>query len=171
MTCPGPGREEKHPRGCRTLHRGQCDHTAQGCLNVPALLCFTQDCYRTGEKWCKSLKTLRQSMALARPAEDGAHQAAAPSCHSSDPHDTGGATGGLCLWHPLVQELGGGKPMPCDGSCSYGRGLHRAHGNHIFSQIKCSSVVKFEHIPGTQDEAQPLFPLYLPNCFKDRILK
>lgn len=61
--------------------------------------------------------------------------------------------------------------MPWDGSSSYGRALHRAHANHIFSQIKCSSVVKFEHIPGTQDEAQPLFPLYLPNGFKDRFLK
>ena len=100
----------------------------------------------------------------------------ASSCHFSDPRAAGGVrhpwdTGGPLLWQPFAQEMGGGKPVPWDGSCSHGRGLHRACANHIFSQIKCSSLVKFEHIPGTQDEAQPLFPPYLPNCFKGRILK
>lgn len=41
----------------------------------------------------------------------------------------------------------------------------------FFFQIKCSSLVKFEHIPGTHDESQPLFSPHLPNCFKGRILK
>lgn len=39
----------------------------------------------------------------------------------------------------------------------------------FFFQIKCSSLVKSEHIPGTQDKSQPLFSPYLPNCFKGRI--
>lgn len=46
--------------------------------------------------------------------------------------------------------------MPWDGSCSQGRGLHQACAKRIFSQIKCSSLVKFEHIPGTQDESASL---------------
>lgn len=100
----------------------------------------------------------------------------APLCRSSDPRATGGIqhpqdTGGPLLQQPLRQELGGGKPAPWDGSCSHGRGLHQACANCIFSQIKCSSLVKFEHIPGTQDKSQPLFPPYLPNVFKSRILK
>jgi len=76
----------------------------------------------------------------------------APLCRSSDPCATGGVRhpwdmGGPLLQWPLGQELGGGEPVPWDGSSSHGRGLHWACANHIFSQTKCSSLVKFEHIP------------------------
>lgn len=33
----------------------------------------------------------------------------------------------------------------------------------IFSQIKCSDLVKFEYIPGTRGKSQPLSLPYLPN--------
>lgn len=140
-------------------------------------MCFTQDCSGTAEKSCKSPQT---KSSIAWPWHSYQRMELtwlqAPSCHSSAPCAAGGVwhprdTGGPLFWQLFNQDLGGGKPAPWDKSCSHGRGLHQACANHIFSQIKCSSLVKFEHIPRTQDKSQPLFPPYLPNCFKGRILK
>ena len=93
-------------------------------------VCFTQDCYGPGEKWFKSPK-IKSSIAWRWHGKQRMEVTwlQAPLCRSSDPCATGGVRhpwdmGGPLLQWPLGQELGGGEPVPWDGSSSHGRGLH-----------------------------------------------
>lgn len=153
MPCPGPGREEKHPWGGRMCTEDNIT-TRRSCTGLAARVrfpctCVTRDCHGAGEKRCKSPKTKSSlGRALARLTGAGARLAAPSPCPP-------------CPRPFAQQELGGGKPAPWDQSCSHGGDLHRACAKRIFSQIKCSSLVKFEHIPGTQTE---LSLSSLPTC-------